>query len=716
MPCYAHSPGPRGWHDLYSHLTEVARMACQFAAPFGAGELAYWIGFCHDLGKINPAFQQYLETVNCGQPHPVVPHAIWGGALAYWLLWKHKQDAYMWKLLALPIYGHHAGLPNGGTISSVLEHFVQETPVALDQMMAYLQEHKALLPRLRAPALTGTRLELFIRMVYSALVDADYLDTEGHFNPAEASKRGGWPRLEELLEQFKRNQQEFMARVPDTLVNRVRREVYEACWHAAERPPGIFRLTVPTGGGKTRSGLAFALRHAVIHGLRRVVVAIPYTSIIDQTATEYRKILGNAAVVEHHSQLQPPEDESQSELALRQRLATENWDAPLIVTTTVQLFESLFSARPHQARKLHNLARSVILLDEVQSLPPEILAPTVDVLRSLVENYGVTVVLCTATQPALDRVPALSDFQEVGISEIVTDYPRHFTLLRRVQYERRAEPMTWAELAREVANRSQIMVVLNRRRDALALLEVLKEDPDVFHLSTLLCGAHRREVLNEVKQRLKDGKRVRLISTQVVEAGVDLDFPEVWRAVGPLDRIVQAAGRCNREGARHFGRLVIFEPAEGGSPSGPYKVGIEKARQILEHYPPDALHSPDIFREYFAELYSTVNLDAKNIQQLREDLNYPEVASRYRLIAEDTVPVVVDYKDGFRRLDDWLRRPTLEAWRALQPYVVSIYRREVHQNTEWLEPVFGGLYRWSGGYDPKRGLVQSFHDPSDLIA
>ena len=722
----AHTPNPQGaWHALKDHLEAVSRLAGGFAQHFGTPSLGQALALLHDLGKATRDFQAYLKVAAEGKRTNSVPHAVWGAALAYVALGSGQHEG--WEAFGLPVMGHHAGLPKRGEAASKLAQALKEEP--FKEVAAFLRssELRTRLEGLLNEALKEVRsktagdplrLDFLVRMAFSALVDADYLDTEAHFDPSVARLRQEGYSLEKLWARFHRDQEALLQRVRPSLVNSVRREVYEACLQAAELSPGLFRLTVPTGGGKTRSGLAFALRHALKHGLRRVVVAIPYTSIIDQTAQVYREILGEEAVLEHHSAYEPPLGEEQEENVLRQRLATENWDAPLVVTTTVQLFESLFSNRPSKMRKVHRLARSVILLDEVQTLPPELLKPTLEALRLLATpveegGYGATVVLSTATQPTFEVVPT---FQGLPVREIVPDYPRHFARLQRVVYERRPKPLSWEELARELQARPQVMVVLNTRKDALALLEALGEDPHAYHLSTLLCPAHRREVLEEVRRRLREGAPVRLISTQGVEAGVDLDFPEVWRAIGPLDRVVQAAGRCNREGRLDKGKVVLFWPEEGTTPRGPYRVGVEKARLLLEEHPPERLHDPGLYQAYFKELFTTVKTD-KGIQEHRKDLDYPEVARRYRLIQEDTVSVVVPYGEGLARLEAFQKAPSLQNWRRLQAYVVGLFRNQVRERRGFLEavPGFQDLYVWRGSYDPRRGLVEEYADPSDLI-
>ncbi len=714
----AHTAGAAGKpQPLSEHLLAVARLAAELARPQGeaAAALAYWLGIFHDLGKATTAFQRYLKEASEGKPARSVPHSIWGALLLALPFLSEKRPP----LLSLPVLGHHSQLKEPGLATQDLIEAKEKSPELLEETEEYLRAQPFELPRAEGlVAETKTRTEMALRFLFSTLIDADRLDTEAHFDPATAAQRKGYPSLADMWQLLREDQEVLIASAPPTKVNRVRREVYEACLSAAEQEPGFFRLTVPTGGGKTRSGLAFALKHALHHGLRRVVVAIPYTSIIDQTADVYRQIfssLGGEAVLEHHSALEPPEGETLDSQHIRQRLATENWDHPLIVTTTVQLFESLFANRPSKVRKLHNLARSVILIDEVQTLPPELLRPTLDALRHLVDHYGTAVVFSTATQPAFELSERVPEFKGAKVKEIVTNFEQHFAALQRVHYQYENERFTWPQVAAAIRRKPQVLVVLNTRKDALALLDELKEEPDVFHLSTLLCGAHRREVLAEVRRRLASGEPVRLISTQVVEAGVDLDFPEVWRAVGPLDRIVQAAGRCNREGRRERGKVVIFNRDEGTQPRGSYRGGIGEAQALIALRGPEALHNPDIFREYFMRLFEVVDIDKKRIQDLRKELNYPEVAEKYRLIENDTVPVVVPYGDAWQKLQAYLDRPSRATWQHLQPYLVNVYRYDVTKHRGCLEEVGQNIHKWLCEYDVLRGLSERLADPADLV-
>ena len=725
---YAHTPNDEEvWHELSQHLNDVAVLTERFTSVFGESSLGYIIGFLHDLGKCNPNFQAYLIAQTKDQHHIRVPHAWGGAALAY-----IGKNQLPWEEICITIAGHHSGLEEPGVLSNRLVCRIEENPELLRMFQMYLAQ---IVPKNRtglSVALQKTdnmlKQELKIRMLFSALVDADRLDTERHFEKQKPELRQTWETDMSLLwKRFKADQDELLASADRSkIVNQVRCEVYDACLQSAQGSQGLYRLTVPTGGGKTRSALAFGLRHALKHDLRRIVVAMPYTSIIDQTARVYKDIFGNDVVLEHHSQVMhnkmSPVDEdadnSKRRLSVpRYELAAENWDVPVIVTTTVQLFESLFSNHPSKCRKIHNLADSVIILDEVQTLPTEILKPTLDVIRTLIENYGVSVVLSTATQPALQTTPFLDELKDLKTQEIVPYHNRHFEVLRRVDYEVRRTEQPLSSIAKEIVVEPQVLVILNTRKEALDLFSMVSERDDAFHLSTLLCGAHRRRVIADITSRLKEKKSVCVVSTQVVEAGIDLDFPIVYRALGPLDRIVQAAGRCNREGKKKSGRVIVFRPEGSKSPRGPYAAGIEKARLLLERYPPESLHDPDLYEEYFQNLFYDLELDKYGIQELRSDLNYPLVANRYHLIPGDTVSVVVPYRDSFNFLEKWLMYPSRATWRPLQLYMVNLFEREALnlEKDGWLVKLTDDLYRWEGAYDSRKGIVEAVYDPADLI-
>ena len=566
-----------------------------------------------------------------------------------------------------------------------------------------------------------------MRMAYSALVDADSLDTEAHKLGTAPTARGTTTTLRDLWHRYESYVANESSATGD--VSLVRGEVLRACVDAAARPRGIFRLTVPTGGGKTRSSMAFALRHGIEHGLRRIIVAVPFTTITQQTAAVYRDIFGNDRVVlEHHSTASEgvgsasDDEDSFADDAVWQRLAAENWDAPVVVTTTVQLFESLFSNRRSKTRKLHNLTHSVIILDEAQALPAGLLSPILSGLRQLSENYGASVVLSTATQPAFELI---SEFREIEAHEIVRDHERHFQMLRRVRYEWRTdEPHEWQQVARWVRAEQSALVIVNTKRHAMELLNEL-DDPEALHLSTLLCGAHRRIVLDDIRRRLATGSICRVVSTQVVEAGVDLDFDTVFRAEAPLDAIIQAAGRCNREGrlGASGGRVMVFRPPDDASPPGVYRSGRDIAR-VLRDLPDFDPGEPQTVLRYFEWLFGTVvDSDRPGVQSSRKALDFPAVAEKFRMIDEDTCDLIVDYpRHDLARIDELVeqlrypRRPMRETLRDLQPQTVSVARHEYERLTAAgsVEEIAAlrGVGRWLGRYDDKRGIVAA--DP-DLI-
>jgi CRISPR-associated endonuclease/helicase Cas3 len=734
----AHTP-PKGedkWHELKEHLGDVANLAEEFADKFKAGKLGYYAGLWHDLGKYNPDFQQYLDDCHSGTNSYIkkVPHAIHGAKLA-WNLFKLTP-------LALLIYGHHAGLPEKATLESKFANPKYEEDYKIvcanaEQELGKLQIDEDFNPLVRSLLTDSYSYDLLTRLLFSCLVDADYLDTEEHFQPDKTIQRKQSSDLTDLWTTLKIDRETVIKSAEISSVNQVRREVYEACTDAAKLPAGVFRLAVPTGGGKTLSGLSFALKHALIHGLDRVIIAVPYTSIIEQTVNVYRDILGKNAVLEHHSaanteQFYQNDKEETNDDARQQyakaRLATQNWDVPLIVTTTVQLFESLFANRPSKCRKLHNIVNSVIILDEVQTLPVGLLSPILSVLGELCDRYRVTLVLCTATQPAFTGdtgyLKGLKNVRDIIAPDLAIG---HFQNLQRVNYELHLQGWLWSELIDDliVHQHHQALIVLNTRKDTLAVLDALYshsddfDRADIFHLSTLLCGKHRREVLETVKARLKNNLSCILVSTQVVEAGVDLDFPAVYRAVGPLDRIVQAAGRCNREGKLGLGRVVIFQPSEGKVPQGEYQTAIDETIRLLNRANLN-LHDPSIFEEYFQCLYQS-GADIHQIQDLRKRLDFPEVAKKFRLISDDTTSVIIEYDEKVRKRLRELNYRDINAgdYRFLQPYMVSLRNYEFLQGKELCAEIAPGLYVWGGTYHPVKGIgigARSIdYDPADLM-
>ncbi len=709
----AHSTGPTGIpQPLVEHLRNVAHRARALAL---GDDLGYWLGLWHDLGKFNPGFQRYIRELHAERGPD---HSSAGGVLynlvAPTLGWPAFTGAFC-------IMGHHGGLPNRVDLEQRLRDKRGDPTVRRSLELA---SHRIsdLLPASAGPGFSTTaRLEesaLDVRMRFSALVDADWLDTESHFARDRSEIREQpYRSLAELWPLFESDHEQLMSRGSGEL-GRIRREIYERCLEAADLESGVFRLTVPTGGGKTRSSMGFALRHGLAHGKRRIIYAIPYTSIIEQTTDVFRSIFG-ADVLEHHSAVEYGlDDRSEDPALLRARLATENWDAPIVITTTVQLFESLFASRPSRCRKLHSIAESVIILDEVQTLPVRLLGPILDCLRQLVERYGVTVVLCSATQPALTDPDSPYLRGLPGAREIVTP-SAYFEAMARVHYQIELDQtISWDAMAERVESERQALVVLNTKKDAVRLMGKLSGDA-TYHLSTLMCGAHRRDVLHRVREALAAGDECRVVSTQVIEAGVDLDFPVVYRALGPLDRIVQVAGRCNREARHETGRVVVFRPEGGDLPPGEYRTATDTASAMLRG-DGSRLQGPDLYEAYFRRLYQALPTDRRNVRAMESRLAFQDTARAFRLIEDDTVPVVVPY--GPQRVGQILQRirrigPSRQRMRALQPYLVNVRRREVDRLLQrgHVEPIGGlELYEWLGGYDSRLGIGATA-DPESWI-
>jgi CRISPR-associated endonuclease/helicase Cas3 len=721
----AHTPPASGgdWHNLDDHSLAVAKMAAEFAEPFGAQDVARWLGLLHDAGKAHPDFQEYLWTCFCepDRKHPTVDHKSAGAFLL-----QSARD------VPQVLLGHHGGLSDLGDVNVRIRHLNQNLRERMMDAWKRFESMGIALPQAPQPTPEWARKsklshEFYLRMLFSCLVDADALDTEAHWNRDEADIRSAdSPSLVDLWTRFETDQAELIARVnagaqAASPVNRVRAEVYDTCIQRASLPPGFFRLTVPTGGGKTRASTAFALKHALANRLDRIIFAVPFLTITDQTVDVLRQAVGSdRAVLEHHSGIEPIAESASGEETADERwrqLVSDNWDAPIVVTTTVQLFESLLGRKTRQCRKLHNIPRSVIILDEFQTIPAHMRAPIFDVLRELVTNYGASVVLCTATQPVLDTIEVELKAHGVRVTELAPDPVKAFTVLERVRYAwpDADDPWTWERVADEIRDTEQSLTIVNTVRDASTLFQVL-DDPDAFHLSTRMCGAHRRDVLRTIRARLRDGAPCRVVSTQLVEAGVDLDFPLVLRAIAPLDRIAQAAGRCNREGRMpEKGDVVVFSLEDDAMPGGAYQHGAGITRGMLREGLVN-VNDPATFDTYFRRLYADRDADTREIQHYRAGRAYEEVASRFRMIDDDTFPVVVRYTspatEALNHLMDASRWPGTslrDAFRAIQPYVVSCrsYERGRFEEAGVIEEIRSGLWIWSGEYDDKLGLADS---------
>ena len=695
---YAHSaPGEeQRWQRLSVHLEKTAERAAEFLDAVGLAEWGRVAGLLHDVGKYADPFQAKLKGSSQRFDHSA------SGARIAIDRYGAPPENPSGKMLAFCVAGHHAGLANGvnGERITALD---DRLGGAVSRPDPIWEQEIALPAKLRPPLLkpsnkntAGFCATFLIRMVFSALVDADYLDTEAYYAGLEGTPptRGRRPDLAELSRRLDAYLNDLQERAPRTDVNDLRAEVLAHVRQNTVKPQGVFSLTVPTGGGKTLASLAFALDHAIRHRLYRVIYVIPYMSIIEQTASLFRRALRGGDgpvdfVIEHHSTFD--EDRiGDRESGNKLRLAMENWDAPIIVTTAVQFFESLFGNRPSRCRKLHNIANSVVILDEAQTLPLKHLRPCVAALDELARNWRSSVVLCTATQPALQEKADEFTGGFKNVRELAPAPSRLYETLKRTRMRRRGR-MEDSELANLLRESAQVLCIVNTRRHARELYERLADAEDACHLSTLMCASHRRERLADVRRRLEEGEPVRLIATSLVEAGVDLDFPVVWRAEAGLESIIQAAGRCNREGRAPQGDVFVFEPATGEGRKPPPEIAqfADAARSVMRRHPDDSM-SLGAIRAYFRELYwskGDAALDGNRIlekcTERSRSLDFPfeSIAREFRLIDDAQAPVIVPRRgrDGnddtaerlLRDLEKPVARPGRIA-RKLQPYVVQI--------------------------------------------
>ncbi|MHB8778859.1 MAG: CRISPR-associated helicase Cas3', partial [Anaerolineales bacterium] len=693
MLYYAHSKKGKDkseWQLLKDHLTNTSNLAERFGQDAGISELARTAALLHDIGKYSKAFQARLD--GSGRK---VDHATAGARTAIKLFKKNDVEKWLATMLAYCIAGHHSGLPNYGDSSDVETDSTLLARVEKKNLQEFSAYETEIIPdalalpsrikiHLHDEKHKGFSLAFFTRMLYSVLVDADFQETEEYMNGKKP--RGEHDSIKELSNKFNLFLQRFDN--PESDINKKRTETLKACVEKSSEKQGFYTLTVPTGGGKTLASMAFALNHAVAHGLKRIIYVIPFTSIIEQNAAVFKNCLGEENILEHHSNfdwsrkrdVESPDDETNNVLD-KLKLASENWDIPIVVTTNVQFFESLFANRSSRCRKLHNLAKSVIIFDEAQMLPREYLDPCMLAVKELVQNYGASTVFCTATQPSLgDRLPG------VVFAELAPDPQALFDFYKRVQIKNVGK-VPDAELLEKINAHDQALCIVNTRKHAKGLFDELTGEGR-FHLSTLMCPTHRKKTLITIRELLKSGQPCRVVSTQVMEAGIDVDFPVGYRALAGLDSIIQAAGRVNREGKNANGDMFVFDPETPFIKKTPIfiKQGASVAVSILRDFSNDPA-SVQAINAYFKMLNNLQDKHAFDVKKILAyfnkesselDFDFKKAAEEFNLIENNTVAVVIPYNDEAKKLLEKARYHPFpfKFARQLQMYTVNVYQNE----------------------------------------
>jgi len=665
------------------HQLGVAQKSETFAAEFGMGDCGRIMGLLHDKGKEQADWQKYIQGMVKSGPH----HAYVGACIAQKL---YPQIA---PFIAQPIAGHHRGLYD---YCDYVEVTKSEIPndVSINERLPYA------LPRF--PRLEKYDYHQLVRMLFSCLVDADTLDTEFFMTPEQARLRGCHTTMEELLGKLETYLQELRKEAQDTHVNHIRNYVQEQCVKDSQGEKGFYSLTVPTGGGKTLSSVLWALHHAVKNHQKRIIIAIPYTSIIVQTASTLKRIFGEDNVLEHHSNINP-EDIKDRELRERLQLATENWDYPIIVTTNVQLFESLFSNKRSDCRKLHNIANSVIILDEVQTLPLGFYKPIVHTLDTLNRLFGVSILFTTASQPILtgriEGTNPLASFEALAsVREIIPADARLHDKLRRVDLKFIEGIKSYDEIAEELAKHHRVLCIVNTRKDAKEIYDRLPKEGIYLHLSRMMCPAHVATTIQHVKEVLKidSSEPIRVVATQLIEAGVDIDFPVVYRQEAGLDSILQAAGRCNREGKREICTTYVFSLGkEHPLPPG-FISQTNNARKGMGQQ--HDWFAPEAMTSYFQQLHSRIDdFDNKQIQELlyKPECEFEEAACKFHLIDDQTTSVIINWNDSIHLYRQLLSQgPSYSLMKKLAQYSVNVRERDFRrlQNIGAVEEPYENIY------------------------
>jgi len=691
------------------HQQGVAELASKFAGEFGMAEWGRVLGLLHDKGKEKRAFQQHIIKESGLNSETRVEgdyrHAYVGALIAKELF------PNLHLLMDNALMGHHRGLYDDGDMREEMKKTIPKD-VSDSNIQAEL-----VIPRLTNPKKDIHHLE---RMLYSCLVDADFLDTEAFMQPEQSRLRGDHDSLATLEKRLETFLAELKENAPDTEVNRIRNEVQNWCIKESVNSPDFYSLTVPTGGGKTLASVLWAIKHAIKNDLKRIIIAIPYTSIITQTASVLRKIFGVENVLEHHSNVDRSAFDDR-ELAQKMKLATENWDYPIIVTTNVQLFESLFSNKPSDCRKIHNIAKSVLILDEVQTLPTDFLLLIVDTFDTLKRVFGVSVLFTTASQPVLSGVirganPFVSFEGLSNIHEIIPEGANLHNRLRRVELRFEENPMSYDEVAEELSHHSRVLCIVNTRNDAKEIYSRLPKEGICLHLSRMMCPDHVMETIDKVKLALKESSSttIRVVATQLIEAGVDIDFPVVFRQQAGLDSVLQAAGRCNREGKSEMGSAFVFGFQKPLPPG--YITQTNNARLAIMNGGYDWF-SPEAMEAYFKQLYSRVNsFDKKNIKDLlyKPEMQFETAASLFHLIDENTFSVVVNWKNSMELVERLIKEgPSYSLMKALSQFSVNVRNgdKDKLNKAGVIEEVLDGVFviRDQAFYNKEVGLVTDNH-------
>ena len=733
--------------SIEEHCLNVARLARELIYEdedsCGLKDLAYNAGLLHDFGKYRPDFQRYILSASganqSGKVPPKAPHAIVGAIEARRLF----DDPMIADTLAYCISGHHRGLYDHNEMERRLRHGEHKRWCDACEKLTSVED-------------LGTTncddvgepydLQMAIRMLFSVLVDADRLDTERFMNPDLSAERlrikGNYASLCTLRERLRAKTESFSS-APDTPVNRARAYFLESCrTHGAGSDPGIYTLSLPTGAGKTISSMAWALEMAIRNHHDRIIYVIPYTSIITQTAMVFREIFGKENILEHHSEVvveQQGEGDSGDEQMSRLKFLTENWDAPIILTTNVQFFESLFSSKPAKCRKVHSITNSVIVMDEVQALPEGFLSPILSAIDTLSEAFHCSILCCSATQPVYDEdLNSPDDGSDYYTpldtrGDLVPREAKYFVPFDRVDYHLEPQTVTSQELADRLAAEHSVLCVVNSRKDAGQVYRALRDLPkvkadEVIHLSRSMCSAHLRRAIETIKDRMREGKPTKVISTQLIEAGVDLDFPCVWRAHSGLGSIIQAGGRCNREGKmERRGQVFVFSLADGSRPFGNIARGCHATKMLLHKLsnkitdPTDPEVIAKYYRLYFKDIpdFDTEGI-ARDLTEDPEDINFESAAERFKLIDDEgTFPVIVPYMEEGKALVRKIRNHeilTREDYHRMQEYSVSLRQGDYstllsHGNIEqipWGEDFISVLVD-DECYDSVAGVVISNH-------